>query len=71
MLPTPGNLDLFIDRALEEDSVGTDVTTNALIPTHFEARALLVPKEPGILAGLEVAAAAFRRVDPNLVFTQQ
>lgn len=71
MLPTPGNLDLFIDRALEEDSVGADVTTNALIPTHLEARAFLVPKEPGILAGLEVAAAAFRRVDPNLVFTQQ
>jgi nicotinate-nucleotide pyrophosphorylase (carboxylating) len=71
MLPTPGNLDLFIDRALEEDSIGADVTTNALIPTHLEARAFLVPKEPGILAGLEVAAAAFRRVDPNLVFTQQ
>jgi nicotinate-nucleotide pyrophosphorylase (carboxylating) len=71
MLPTPGNLDLFIDRALEEDSVGADVTTNALIPMHLEARAFLVPKEPGILAGLEVAAAAFRRVDPNLVFTQQ
>ena len=71
MLPTPGNLDLFIDRALEEDSIGADVTTNALIPTHLEARAFLVPKDPGILAGLEVAAAAFRRVDPNLVFTQQ
>lgn len=71
MLPTPGNLDLFIDRALEEDSISADVTTNALIPTHLEARAFLVPKEPGILAGLEVAAAAFRRVDPNLVFTQQ
>lgn len=71
MLPTLGNLDLFIDRALEEDSIGADVTTNALIPTHLEARAFLVPKDPGILAGLEVAAAAFRRVDPNLVFTQQ
>ncbi|MEE8046439.1 MAG: carboxylating nicotinate-nucleotide diphosphorylase [Dehalococcoidia bacterium] len=71
MLPTPGNLDVFIDRALEEDSVGADVTTKALIPSHLEARAFLVPQEPGILAGLDVAAAAFRRVDPNLVFTQQ
>ena len=71
MLPTPGNLDVFIDRALEEDSVGADVTTNSLIPPHLEARAFLVPKEPGILAGLEVAAATFRRVDPNLVFTQK
>lgn len=71
MLPTPGNLDVFIDRALEEDSVGADVTTNSLIPPHLEARAFLVPKEPGILAGLEVAAATFRRVDPNLVYTQK
>ena len=71
MLPTPGNLDVFIDRALEEDSVGADVTTNSLIPPHLEARAFLVPKEPGILAGLEVAAATFRRVDPSLVFTQK
>jgi nicotinate-nucleotide pyrophosphorylase (carboxylating) len=71
MLPTPGNLDVFIDRALEEDSVGADVTTNSLIPPHLEARAFLVPKEPGILAGLEVAAATFRRVDPTLVYTQK
>ena len=49
MLPTPGNLEVFIDRALEEDSVGADVTTHALIPQHLEARAFLVPKEPGIL----------------------
>ena len=71
MLPTPGNLDVFIDRALEEDSFGADVTTNSLIPPHLEARAFLVPKESGILAGLEVAAATFRRVDPNLVCTQK
>jgi nicotinate-nucleotide pyrophosphorylase (carboxylating) len=71
MLPTPGNLDLFIDRALEEDSASADITTNSLIPQHLEARAFLVPKEPGILAGLEVAGASFRRVDPNLVFTQK
>jgi nicotinate-nucleotide pyrophosphorylase (carboxylating) len=71
MLLTPGNLDVFIDRALEEDSVGADVTTNSLIPPHLEARAFLVPKEPGILAGLEVAAETFRRVDPNLVYTQK
>jgi len=56
---------------LDEDSVGADVTTSALIPLHLEARASLVPKEPGILAGLEVAGAAFRRVNSDLVFTQE
>ena len=71
MFLTPRELDIFIDRALEEDSVGADVTTSSLIPPHLEARASLVPKEPGILAGLDVAAASFRRVNPDLVVTQK
>ncbi len=71
MILTPRELNVFIDRALDEDSVGADVTTSALIPPHLEARASLVPKEPGILAGLDVAAAAFRRVNPDLVFTHK
>ncbi|MBT4124852.1 MAG: carboxylating nicotinate-nucleotide diphosphorylase [Chloroflexi bacterium] len=71
MFLTPRELDIFIDRALEEDSVGADVTTSSLIPPHLEARASLIPKEAGILAGLDVAAASFRRVNPDLVFTQK
>ncbi|MBT3864037.1 MAG: carboxylating nicotinate-nucleotide diphosphorylase [Chloroflexi bacterium] len=71
MLLTPRELEIFIDRALEEDSVGSDVTTWALIPLHLEARASLIPKESGILAGLDVAAAVFKRVNPDLVFTQK
>lgn len=71
MLPSRGELDATIDRALAEDSVGADVTTAALIPSHLEARASLVPTEAGVLAGLEVAAAVFRRVDPALVFVQR
>jgi len=71
MLPNRGELDATIDRALAEDSVGADVTTSALIPPHLQARATLVPKEAGVLAGLEVAAAVFRRVDPELVFVHR
>ena len=71
MLLTPRELDVFIDRALDEDAVGADVTTAALIPSHLEANAALVPQEPGILAGLDVAAATFRRVNPSLIFTQK
>lgn len=71
MLPNRGELDAQIDRALAEDSAGADVTTNALIPPHLEARASLVPKEPGVIAGLEVVAAVFRRVDPDLVFVRR
>ena len=71
MLPGRGELDATIDRALAEDSAGGDITTAALIPAHLEARASLVPGEAGVLAGLEVAAAVFRRVDPDLVFVQR
>ncbi len=71
MLLTPRELNVFIDRALEEDSVGADVTTSSLIPPHLESTASLVPQEPGVLAGLDVAEAAFIRVNPNLVFTKK
>ena len=71
MYITQRELDVFVDRALDEDAIGADVTTSALIPPHLEARASLVPHEPGILAGLDVAAAAFRRVDPKLVFIKK
>jgi nicotinate-nucleotide pyrophosphorylase (carboxylating) len=71
MILTPRDLKIFIDRALEEDSVGADVTTSSLIPSHLEARASLIPKEKGIIAGLDVAGTVFRRVNPELVFTQK
>ena len=71
MLPNRGELDAIVDRALAEDSAGADITTAALIPAHLEARATLVPKQTGVLAGLEVAAAVFRRVDPDLAFVQR
>ena len=69
MLPSARELEVLIDRALEEDAVGADVTTSALIPPHLEARASLVPQEPGILAGLDVAANTFKRIDPELQVT--
>ena len=71
MLLTPRELEIVIDRALEEDSISADVTTSVLIPSHLQARAALIPKEPGILSGLDVVAATFKRVNPDLVFTQK
>ncbi len=66
MLPHPGELERIIDAALAEDLTGGDVTTAALIPPHIEASADVVPKEPGVLAGVGVALAVFQRVDPAL-----
>jgi nicotinate-nucleotide pyrophosphorylase (carboxylating) len=58
----------LIDRALAED-VGTgDVTTTTLVPAGATGRATLTQKAPGVIAGLDVAAAVFERVDPSLHF---
>lgn len=55
-----------IDRALAEDSGWGDATTDALIPPGVVGSAVLLAKEDGVIAGLEVARAVFLRVDPSL-----
>ena len=71
MFPNPAELDAIVDRALSEDSTGADITTTSLIPPHLQARASLIPQQPGVLAGLNVASAVFRRVNPDLEFVQR
>ena len=56
----------LIDRALAEDVGSGDVTTEALVPAGARARARIEQKAPGAVAGLRVAEAVFRRVDPEL-----
>jgi nicotinate-nucleotide pyrophosphorylase (carboxylating) len=65
LLP-PHELELIIDRALAEDAGGGDVTTSVLIPQHLQGSASFVAREPGVLAGVEVALAVCRRADPLL-----
>ena len=57
-------LDL-IDRALAEDVGSGDVTTEATVAADARARATIVQKAPGVIYGLEVAAAVFTRLDPE------
>jgi nicotinate-nucleotide pyrophosphorylase (carboxylating) len=59
-------LDL-IRRALEEDGVDADVTTLATVPAEQRARASIIARQAGVIAGLSVAAATFREVDPGIV----
>ncbi|HVD58570.1 MAG TPA: carboxylating nicotinate-nucleotide diphosphorylase [Thermoleophilaceae bacterium] len=58
-------LDL-IDRALAEDVGEGDLTTLAVVPEGATARARLEQKTPGVVAGLDVAAKVFERVDHRL-----
>ncbi len=66
MIARTPEVEALVDRALEEDLAGNDVTTRALIPFGLTGRAVVMAREPGILAGVDVAAAVFRRVDPGL-----
>ena len=59
----------LVKFALQEDLVGGgDVTTLNALRSGVSARAVLVAKEPGVVAGLFVAKLAFAEVDPKLHF---
>jgi nicotinate-nucleotide pyrophosphorylase (carboxylating) len=59
-------VDAAIDVALEEDTGHGDVTSEALIPPELTGKAEVLVKEKGVLAGIEIAARVFHRVDPLL-----
>ena len=56
----------LIDRALAEDVGDGDLTTRILVPPDARATARIVQKEPGVIAGLDVAEAVFARFDVSL-----
>lgn len=62
-MPAPEVEDL-VARALEEDVGAGDLTTQAVVEPGRQARALVVQKGPGVIFGLDVAEAVFRRLDP-------
>lgn len=53
-------------RALAEDLGRGDVTTQACVPRELQGRALLVAREPMVLAGIDVLEQVFATVDPQL-----
>jgi nicotinate-nucleotide pyrophosphorylase (carboxylating) len=61
-------LDDFIDRALYEDVQTGDHTSLACIPPLARAKARLLIKDEGVLAGMGVAKRIFDKVDPDHVF---
>lgn len=63
-------IDRAVEAALAEDlGLAGDVTTDACIPADTRAKAVLATRRPGVIAGLAVAEAAFRHLDPNVTFT--
>ena len=54
----------LVSRALAEDVGAGDLTTEAVVEPAQRARGLIVQKAPGVVFGLDVAEAVFRRLDP-------
>lgn len=55
-----------VRHALEEDSAFNDITTIATVVTSRHARARLVARQSGTIAGLPLALEAFRQLDPKI-----
>ena len=59
-------LDRTVAAALTEDGAHNDLTTIATILSDRRARATILAKEPGIIAGVPLALEAFRLLDPKI-----
>jgi nicotinate-nucleotide pyrophosphorylase (carboxylating) len=65
------DLDRAVRTALAED-VGTgDVTTEGVVDELATCRAQLLLKEPGVVCGLDVAAAVFESLDSTVAFDSE
>ena len=63
----PLQYESLVRAALIEDlGRAGDITTNAIVPLDTRATGYLVARRGGCLAGLSVAAATFRLMDPNV-----
>ena len=60
-------LNEFIERALHEDVRDGDHTSLACIPADAKGKAHLLVKQNGILAGMDLAALIFKKVDERIV----
>jgi nicotinate-nucleotide pyrophosphorylase (carboxylating) len=56
----------LIARALEEDIGFGDVTTLSTVPPERTLTATIITRQPGVIAGLDVAATVFRAMDAAL-----
>jgi nicotinate-nucleotide pyrophosphorylase (carboxylating) len=64
-VPIPADLPQQIERALEEDIGGGDLTA-ALIPAGASARASVITREKAIICGIPYVDGTFARIDPKV-----
>ena len=64
---SPLAIDEAVHRALDEDlGRAGDITSIATIPEDTPARAILVARQAGVIAGLPLAVATFQKLSPDI-----
>lgn len=59
-------VDAFVQSTLAEDlGTGGDVTSSSVVPATARLKAVMETREPMVVAGLPLAIAFFRALDPN------
>jgi nicotinate-nucleotide pyrophosphorylase (carboxylating) len=68
MAPLPPIMIEPVVRAalLEDLGRAGDLTTDAIVPAGARTRCALVARQPGVVAGIDFAATAFRLIDPAI-----
>jgi nicotinate-nucleotide pyrophosphorylase (carboxylating) len=57
-----------IHRALAEDIGPGDITTDSIVPAGATMRGQIIAKQDGVAAGLDIAAAVYHALDPQVNF---
>jgi nicotinate-nucleotide pyrophosphorylase (carboxylating) len=63
--------DTLIEAALKEDMPQGDITSESIIPADSESEAIILAKEEGVLAGIDVAERVFHKIDPSAIFEKK
>jgi nicotinate-nucleotide pyrophosphorylase (carboxylating) len=63
---SPSQTSLLVREALLEDEAFNDVTTIATVLSERRARAHIVARASGVVAGLPLAVEAFKQIDPRI-----
>lgn len=61
-------IESIVKAALMEDIGSGDITTLLTTPVNYDATATMTAKEEGVVAGIELARAIFKLVDPAIIF---
>jgi nicotinate-nucleotide pyrophosphorylase (carboxylating) len=62
-------VDHAVREALAEDlGLAGDITTDPIIPADSHGEAMIIVREPAVIAGLDLTEATFKALDPDVIF---